>query len=155
MDITENGSKVGQENVDCQQSFTTSRHLNSHIKRVHEGQSNHKCDICWQSFTKSRNLNTHIKALHEGQRNYKCDYCEQCFPRSRNLKNHVTRVHEMNLGNNGPNNKNEVPESKSKQSRLQTRNVNLNMGRVIINVDPLTIKVNIKNTSLLNLELTK
>ena len=62
----------------------------------------------------------------------------------RNLKNHVTRVHEMNLGNNGPNNKNEVPESKSEQSRLQTRSVNLNMGRVIINVDPLMIKVKIK-----------
>ena len=47
----------------------------------------------------------------------------------------------MDLGNNEPNIKNEVPESKSTQGRVQTRNVNLNQGRVINNVDPLMIKV--------------
>ena len=51
----------------------------------------------------------------------------------------------MDLGNIGPYIKNEVPESKSKQGGVQTRNVNLNQGRVIYNVDPLMIKVFIKN----------
>ena len=43
--------------------------LKRHIKTLHEGQRNQKCDYCGKYFTESGSLKRHIKAIHEGQRN--------------------------------------------------------------------------------------
>ena len=62
----------------CGKSFSKSGSLKYHIKTIHEGQRDHKCDSCGKSFATSGNLKKHIKTLHEGQR-FKCDFCKKYF----------------------------------------------------------------------------
>ena len=38
-----------------------------------EAQKNLKCASCEKSLTQPGSLKVHIKTVHEGQRNYKCD----------------------------------------------------------------------------------
>ena len=45
-------------------------------------------------FVKSVHLNTHIKILHEGKRNYKCDSCGKSVTRLGSLKKHIKQIHE-------------------------------------------------------------
>ena len=68
--------------------------MKSHIKTIHEGQRNYKCDFCGKLFTESGNLKNHIKSIHEEQRNYKCDYCGKSFAQSGHLKKHIKTIHE-------------------------------------------------------------
>ena len=75
-------------------SFTTNGSLKLHIKSVHEGQRNHKCDSCGKSFITSSHLKNHIRTVHEGQRNYKCDSCEKYYSEAGHLKRHVQITHE-------------------------------------------------------------
>jgi len=40
-------------------------------------------------------LKIHIKTLHEGQRNYRCDYCGKSFTGSQYLEKHIKTIHEI------------------------------------------------------------
>ena len=77
-----------------EKSFTTSGYLKRHIKALHEGQRNSKCNSSGKSFTQSGNLKNHIKTMHEGQRNYKCDSCEKSYAKLGSLKYHIKTIHE-------------------------------------------------------------
>ena len=55
------------------------------------------CDNCEQSFTSSGNLNTHIRAVHESRKDHKCDHCGKCFSESENLKRHIKTIHESKI----------------------------------------------------------
>ena len=46
--------------------------LKRHIKTVHEGERNFKCDFCEQSLIDLGALKKHIKTIHEGEKKYKC-----------------------------------------------------------------------------------
>ena len=49
--------------------------LRGHIKTVHEGYKDFKCDSCGKSFTEAGYLRKHIKTIHKGHRDFKCDSC--------------------------------------------------------------------------------
>ena len=79
-----------------------------HMKTLHEGQRNHKCDSCGKSYARSSedthrqknykcesceklfshlgNLNHHIKTVHENQKDYCCEFCEKLFSTAKELK---------------------------------------------------------------------
>ena len=61
-----------------------------HMKTLHGGQRNYKCDFCGKSFT------TYIRkseeAKEEEQSNYKCQLCEKLFSQGISLKTHIKRI---------------------------------------------------------------
>ena len=85
-----------------------------HIRTVHEGVKEHKCDYCGKTFGVRHNLNKHIESSHEGpsiafvntenpdfkksknnrRRSEKCKFCSKSFSRSHDLKRHIISIHE-------------------------------------------------------------
>ena len=51
----------------CEKTFSSSGDLKKHIKAVHNGQKNHKCDLCGKSFSRAHYLKIHIDSVHNGQ----------------------------------------------------------------------------------------
>ena len=45
--------------------------LEKHIKTVHEGLKNHKCEKCLEEFSYNYQLREHVKSVHEGLKDYK------------------------------------------------------------------------------------
>ena len=52
-------------------TFCQLSNLKTHIKSVHEGLKNHKCDLCDKKFGHSSVLKKHIKGIHEGLKDLK------------------------------------------------------------------------------------
>ena len=65
-----------------------------HIKIIHQGQRNHKCDYCGKFYTRMTNLKINFKIVHEDQENFLCDSCEKFFTLKQNLKTRIKNVHE-------------------------------------------------------------
>ena len=68
--------------------------LNRHIRLVHEGQKDHKCDICGKLYSGAVTLIRHKQSVHEGKKNHTCDTCGNCFSQNASLKRHIRQVHE-------------------------------------------------------------
>lgn len=82
--------------------------INGHIRSIHEGQNDFKCnlcdvhqsakpfmcDICNKSFGTKTNLSRHVEKFHEGKRDFKCNLCDARFADNSRLNRHVTAVHE-------------------------------------------------------------
>ena len=68
--------------------------LQNHIKSVHEGRRDHKCDHCGKSYSKKSSLKTHIKTFHEGRRDYECNQCGKSFTQSHHVSTHIKAVHD-------------------------------------------------------------
>ena len=47
-----------------------------------------------KSFTQAGTLRRHIKTVHEGIKNYRCNYCGNCFTRADSLELHVKTIHD-------------------------------------------------------------
>ena len=77
-----------------QSNHTSKKHLNNHIKKVHEGKNVQKCDSCDKSFTSKKHLKNHIMKVHEGKNVHKCDSCGKNLTSEKFLKNHIKRNHE-------------------------------------------------------------
>ena len=45
----------------CEKKVSALRHLKDHIKTVHDGWKDHKCDICNKNFALERKLKEHFK----------------------------------------------------------------------------------------------
>ena len=56
--------------------FTTEKNLSRHIKEVHKGIRNYKCNFCDKAYYRKWDLNQHIKSC---QIYYKCETCLQTF----------------------------------------------------------------------------
>ena len=78
----------------CGIFFTSTGNLKQHIDTVHEKIKHHKCNSCGKLFFKLTNLQQHVKTVHNGQKDYKCDSCTKLFTSSNGLKNHVRNVHK-------------------------------------------------------------
>ena len=68
--------------------------IKRHMRTVHEGIRDYKCDSCEKSYTEKITLLRHKQNVHEGKKNYTCDSCGMCFTVATSLKRHVLRVHE-------------------------------------------------------------
>ena len=80
-------------NICNRKSFKTSNHLKKHIKTIHEGRKDFKCDSCGKSFTAAGSLKIHINTIHEGHKDFKCDSCGKSFTIASYLDKHINKVH--------------------------------------------------------------
>ena len=78
----------------CGKSFSEAGTLKKHLRATHEGVKNHKCDTCGKAFSRAGHLKTHINSVHKGVRNHKCDQCFKLFTTAGNLKKHIKSVHK-------------------------------------------------------------
>ena len=53
--------------------------LKRHLKTVHEGVKDHKCEHCGKEYTEKKSLRTHIKRDHENVREEQCTQCGKLF----------------------------------------------------------------------------
>ena len=71
--------------------------LKRHIRTVHKGNKDYKCEYCCKSFSQASDLKRHIKRIHEGHKDYKCDSCGKSFSVADDLKTHMN-IHIINKG---------------------------------------------------------
>ena len=76
----------------CQKTYSTNCHLNSHKKSTHEGVK-YACNQCDDQFTEKCNLTAHIKSKHDGVR-YACGQCEYQASHPSNLTKHIRSIHD-------------------------------------------------------------
>ena len=60
------------------------------MKRVHEGEKNHKCDKCKYASTQTADLKAHMKTHDNGDKASRCKICPFIAANARTL-----RLHEM------------------------------------------------------------
>ena len=73
--------------------------MRDHIKSIHEGIKEYKCEYCGKEFDKKNNLKKHIIGVHEESTenyNFVCDFCAKRFYSSSHLKRHVLQHHSEN-----------------------------------------------------------
>ena len=70
-------------------SFTQEVNYKTHIRKIHEGRTHHKCKTCSKSFNSKKNFKSHVHKAH----GVKCDYCDKSFTIASKLKNHIQRNH--------------------------------------------------------------
>ena len=87
----------------CEKSFAVYANLDNHIKVVHEGRRDHKCEICGKGFVGSRDLVRHVQSVHQNIKEYKCNHCTKEFAYQSSLKNHIKKYHKL-MQENGENN---------------------------------------------------
>lgn len=80
----------------CQTIFKKIRYLILHLKAVHSEES-YKCDRCFRSFSFKRSLDRHIKTIHEGIRDFKCEKngCDKTFCNNYELQQHLIGNHDV------------------------------------------------------------
>lgn len=68
--------------------------LQTHLKTIHEGKRNLRCNLCEKQLTTKNSLNMHIKTSHVGEKkNYECEKCNKKFRNSSHLKAHFESIH--------------------------------------------------------------
>ena len=74
--------------------FTEDGSLKKHIRTIHEGHKDYKCESCGKSFSHANQLMRHIHGIHEDLIDYKCESCSKSFSYARHLKKHAQKTHE-------------------------------------------------------------
>ena len=64
-----------------------------HIREVHEGRRNHKCESCGKAFSNSGRRKRHIDTVHKGLKPHQCCFCNTAYGQSGDLKRHIKRCH--------------------------------------------------------------
>ena len=90
-------SKFQKAKCDICKKLFNQQWLEKHIKIVHEGIKNSKCNQCEVSFGTSGELRIHISKMHGGK-NYPCELCKSIFYSKQKLQNHKRAVHEGRKG---------------------------------------------------------
>ena len=68
--------------------------LKQHIVKVH-GSQRFNCPICNKSIKSTKSLETHIRFVHEGGDEFKCNVCDDiCYKTQKALEYHNSTVHE-------------------------------------------------------------
>ena len=65
-----------------------------HIRQVHEGMKDFKCELCSAEFTQLGSLKRHMDYLHQDLKKYQCDQCEKAFKVKDDLQKHVRKFHD-------------------------------------------------------------
>ena len=63
-----------------------------HIRTIHDGMKDYKCDTCGNLFTTCKNLKSHIRTVHEGRKDYECESCDEYFTQSAHLIKHIHSI---------------------------------------------------------------
>ena len=66
-----------------------------HVRTVHEGRRDYKCDSCGTLFKHPIGLRRHIVAIHEGRKDHKCDICGKEFAYQQHMYRHKKTVHAL------------------------------------------------------------
>ena len=78
----------------CEKSFFSPQDMNKHVKAVHAGIKDWKCDKCPYAASQKVNLKSHINAVHDKIKDWTCDKCPYRASQKEHLKNHITAVHD-------------------------------------------------------------
>jgi hypothetical protein len=80
----------------CEDTFTTTEELTSHIFIVHEGKTIIKCTISDMHFKRKDTLKEHIYSVHETATKsiHKCEICNKHFHSKYLLRHHMISVHD-------------------------------------------------------------
>ena len=79
----------------CKQEFSSEGKLQNHRITVHEGENEISCKIYNKKFIDIRHLNSHVKRIHQENgdpKNHKCNFCEGTFIAPFHLNIHVARL---------------------------------------------------------------
>ena len=81
----------------CSMTFLKNRGpggLRQHVRIIHEGLKENRCQYCGKLFTTLTILKKHVFKFHEYNEDHKCDSCGKCFMNSARLTKHVGVIHE-------------------------------------------------------------
>ena len=67
--------------------------MKRHLKTVHEGRKDHKCERCGKEYTEKKSLRAHIKREHDNVRDEQCNQCGKLFFTKEVLKKHIKNIH--------------------------------------------------------------
>ena len=83
------------EKTYCEKCGTTmdKSYLPKHIRNVHEGKKDHKCQNCGKEYTDRKNLSCHIKRAHDNVRDEQCNQCGKLFFTKEVLNRHIRNIH--------------------------------------------------------------
>ena len=132
------GEKTHKCNL-CDQTFLMKRNYTKHIRRIHEGAGQLRCDYfdCTYGTYKKRFFEAHA-VKHTGEKLYRCDLCDKMFATELYKKLHIKKVHNnktklcikiMNTMEELPKsepNQNPVSKSKVPTEEVQSENCAIN-----------------------------
>ena len=98
--------------------------LPKHIKNVHEGQRDHKCEYCEKKYTEKKHLLTHIKRVHDNIRDEHCNQCGKLFFTKEVLKRHIRNMHKHSKDETSPTNSNLMEHKNVKNPDLNMKHSN-------------------------------
>lgn len=76
----------------CEMSFKVKAHLKAH-RKTHIIEAKFFCEICGVSMKHKESLKHHVRNIHMGIRDYRCDLCDEGFYTSNWLKKHKANKH--------------------------------------------------------------
>ena len=71
--------------------------LKRHLKQVHDGKKDYKCEYCGNEYFENKRLNGHIKREHDNVRNEKCVQCGKLYFTKEVLHKHVKNIHNKKV----------------------------------------------------------
>ena len=76
------------------------KNFRKHLKIVHEGKRDYKCEHCGNEYFEKRRLVGHIKREHDNIRDEQCNLCGKLFFTKEILTKHIKYIHnkEQNPG---------------------------------------------------------
>ena len=67
--------------------------MKRHLKQVHDGKKDYKCEICGNEYFEKKRLNGHIKREHDNVRDEQCNQCGKLFFTKEVLNRHIRNIH--------------------------------------------------------------
>ena len=68
--------------------------MKRHLRTVHDGIKDHKCEHCGKEYIEKKSLRTHIKREHDNIRDEKCHQCGKLFFSKEVLNKHIKNIHK-------------------------------------------------------------
>ncbi|XP_047495133.1 zinc finger protein 568-like [Penaeus chinensis] len=75
----------------CNNQYTQSSHLRTHIRNVHENNKGHKCDVCDAVVLCQSSLRRHMATVHANSAKFICPHCNRGFNNNQNYQGHLRR----------------------------------------------------------------